>query len=197
MKKTLLFLPFLLLATSCSGNKDYVESGFYQGTDLPSPWFASAIRAKKQQINIATFNSYLGYHLNRGEPIEEKCREANVRCYPERVFVSGNGNDINTTVLKNHELIDIGNNQKYSIYSEPAGKYSVKLTYKFGFDDSIEIKDIPYEKGYVGYRFCFVDENEEKNEKIFEGMGTDCGWIYYKVNGDTIEFSEDYHFIEK
>ena len=195
MRKTLILLPFLLLTTSCKSK--YVESGFYQGTDLPSPWFSSALKTERIQNTQVRINAYLGYRYGHGSEIKEMVDKAEAKCYAKRVFAPESG-EYQYNILRGIELVDIGNEDKYAYTVIDVGeKYSVKLDYSFGFEDVIDVKDFPFDKGCVLYVFGYADENGIEKDPFANFMGTDSGGLYFKITGDSIEFSDDYHLLEE
>lgn len=198
MKKTILIINFLLpLLFACSkGNVEniFVESGFNfnSNNSEPTPWLATAIKAKKKQENKANLNVSAGYM--RG--FIEKRNDDGFLTNPgygtfalERVIEN---KDKTNKLINFYNLPNFEDESKYMLrvkmIDDSDGIASREFSYSF--EDYFDIEQITFEQGLVYYKICLLDENNELITDIIQ-CGISIGAIYFSKINNKILFQEN------
>lgn len=198
MKKRKIYtLASLLLSifvvTGCSNGyieSKFVESGFLNNSesDEISPWLKTAVKAKKKQKEKATLTAYAGYHTG----FVDKWNSFPIKPDQERVVLQRCirhpiGNEISSAYF---DLPDFFDESKYLVTEKEEKDGSSTNKFIFECEDLIPLEEITIERGYVCYKICLLDDD---NQVIKENLGIfgpiSMGSLHFKIIDNQINFS--------
>lgn len=172
---------------------DFVEAGLYysDSNSEPTPWLATAIKAKKTQESVVNFTIYAGYQQGFIDKWNNDAWKSNPGYgvfAMERVICDRNGTVISSNIFQLNDF-ECENNYLVRAVSIAEGTDAVTFRdFSFHFEDELDIDEFAIDQGYIFYRIILVDGDNKIIVTDFN-CGESAIDLYFKKVADQITFS--------
>ena len=187
--KKLFVLTLTILLSSCSKSTEplYLRSGF-RVFDVGG-WLDTAMEVKTIQegeINVEVFAGYHTGFMDRWYSDKSNPNPLNGNFAIDRYIGLENSDYFDVEYIP---LEDFEDESKYKVTGLLVDSFEEEnLKFNFSLMHSIPLDDFKYEKGYISFGICLVDDDNNFMSNIYK-YGVDMCQLYYFKEGRTVKFS--------